>query len=140
MKNISLIIVLALIIVGGFIYLRPDNNTTSETSGTNIADINNYQDYSVDSLKSAQAEGRVVLFFHANWCPTCRALDKELKSGNTNLPDDVTILKVNYDKERELKKKYQVTVQHTLVQIDENGDEITKWIGGNSDLILQRLN
>jgi hypothetical protein len=41
----------------------------------------------------------------------------------------VSILKVDYDKETELKKKYGVTYQHTLVQVDKDGNLIKKWSG-----------
>jgi len=33
------------------------------------------------------------------------------------------------DKENDLRKKYGVTIQHTFVQIDENGNELAKWSG-----------
>jgi hypothetical protein len=42
----------------------------------------------------------------------------------------VTILEVDYDKYGELKQKYGVTMQHTLVQVDAAGNQIMKWSGG----------
>ena len=41
--------------------------------------------------------------------------------------------------ERELKKKYAVTYQHTFVQVDENEEEVTRWSGGEFEEILQRI-
>lgn len=85
-----------------------------------------YEAYSADKLAMAN-EGDVVLFFRASWCPTCRALDADIKT-NT-VPAGVTILDVNYDTEIALKQKYGVTTQHTLVQVDAEGNLIQKWQG-----------
>ena len=87
-----------------------------------------YEDYSVDKLERAN-EGDVVLFFHASWCPTCRSLDSDIVSNSKNIPSDVTILKTDYDSETSLKQKYGVTYQHTMVQVDADGNMIHKWSG-----------
>ncbi len=83
-----------------------------------------------DATKLAFAkEGNVVLFFRASWCPTCRALDADIKANLSQIPKDVLILDVDYDKSAELKKQYGVTYQHTLVQVDADGKMIAKWSG-----------
>lgn len=97
-----------------------------------------YVDYSPEALASAQADqkdGRkVVLFFHAPWCPYCVAADKDFKAALSadTFPQNVTLLKTDYDSQTELKRKYGVTTQHTFVQIDSSGNQITKWISGES--------
>ncbi len=85
------------------------------------------------SLSNAQAfakEGPVVLYFSASWCPTCKAAEKDLKNNAKVLASDVTVVKVNYDTSAELKTKYGVTMQHTFVQIDGNGNKLAIWNGG----------
>lgn len=97
-----------------------------------------YTEYSEDLV--ASAEGDVVLFFHANWCPTCRGLDKALNEELGDIPESLTILKTDYDNETLLKQKYGINIQHTLVQVDNDGEMITKWTGGsNLDDILSKL-
>lgn len=84
-----------------------------------------------DPSKLAMAEtGKVVLFFKASWCPSCRALDSDIKASLSDIPTGVTILEVDYDKSGDLKQKYGVTMQHTLVQVDKEGNQINKWSGG----------
>ncbi|MEZ4104173.1 MAG: thioredoxin family protein [Candidatus Paceibacterota bacterium] len=96
-----------------------------------------YEAYSTDKLALAN-EGDVVLFFHASWCPSCRAADKSIKE--TGVPDGLTILKLDYDKETELKKKYGVTTQHTFIQVDADGNLIKKWSGAsNVDAIVAEI-
>ncbi len=82
--------------------------------------------------KVAQANGDVVIGFFADWCPSCRALKSDINSDLTAIPAGLTILDANYDSETDLKKKYGVTTQHTLVQVNANGELITKWRGGNT--------
>jgi thiol-disulfide isomerase/thioredoxin len=71
--------------------------------------------------------GKVVLFFRAAWCPSCRTVDADIRAHAASIPADVTILDVNYDTASELKKKYGVTYQHTFVQVDAQGNQITTW-------------
>lgn len=88
-----------------------------------------YAPYEASKLAMAE-KGKVVLFFKASWCPSCRTLDADIKASLGDIPAGVTILEVDYDKSAELKQKYGVTSQHTLVQVDKSGNQINKWSGG----------
>lgn len=90
-----------------------------------------YDTYTTDKLAMAET-GDVVIFFHASWCPSCRGLNSDIEKNANAIPEAVTILKADYDKETELKKMYGVTTQHTLVQVDKSGNMIKKWSGGSS--------
>lgn len=87
-----------------------------------------YQDYTPGQLSAAQT-GKVVLFFRAPWCPTCRALDADIMKNSGEIPGNIRILKVDYDTSEELKTKYGVTYQHTFVQVDADGKQLKKWNG-----------
>ena len=72
--------------------------------------------YSPQALSAEQQAGKpVTLHFHADWCPTCRAQDKVLQQwkGDASVPG--TLLVVDYDKEKELKKQLGVRTQSTLI-------------------------
>lgn len=90
-----------------------------------------YEAYAPEKLAKAE-NGDVVLFFRASWCPTCSALDADIKANSASIPNGLTILDVDYDKSSDLKKKYGVTTQHTLVQVDASGNLIAKWQGGST--------
>ena len=80
-----------------------------------------------------------VIFFHATWCPSCRALDAGINAGE--LPAGLTVLKADFDSSTELKKQYGVVSQHTLVYVDASGNEIKKWAGGSTiESITEKLN
>lgn len=90
--------------------------------------IGSYEVYAPEKLTKA-TDGKVVLFFRASWCPTCKALDADIRANLAKIPAGVTILDVDYDKYVDLKKKYNVTYQHTMVQVDASGNQIQKWSG-----------
>jgi thiol-disulfide isomerase/thioredoxin len=96
--------------------------------GDTIIKAGSYETYAPEKFARAET-GDVVLFFHASWCPSCRSLNSDIESNVSSIPEGVSILKVDYDKEIELKKKYGVTYQHTLVQADKDGNLIKKWSG-----------
>lgn len=100
-----------------------------------------YVEYSGTTLTKAKQNGRPVLFFAATtWCTTCSALDKELRQRSNTLPDNVTVLKIDYDNDRETKTKYNVTTQHTMIHLDSKGKEVKRWIGGGFDTLVQQIN
>ena len=86
-----------------------------------------YVDYS--EAKVSSTKGTKILFFHAPWCPQCRALDADINS--SKLPENVTIFKTDYDSNQALRQKYGVTLQTTLVAIDDNGDLVKKYVAYN---------
>ena len=82
-----------------------------------------------EGSKDMYAEGDVVLFFAADWCPTCQEATKNLEADPAAIPAGLAIVRVDYDNSDELKQKYGVTVQHTFVQVDPEGNEVAKWSG-----------
>jgi thioredoxin 1 len=95
-----------------------------------MAKKSRYVDHSKTAFDAAKGKKRVY-FFYASWCPTCKAANTELTENLDGIPQDVVLFKTDYDKEVELKKKYGITYQHTYVLVDENGDEVKKWNGGD---------
>jgi hypothetical protein len=68
------------------------------------------------------------LFFHADRCPTCQQAEKNfLDSG---IPAGLTIFKVNFDTEQELRKTYTILTQTSFVYIKNDGVLIKRWVGG----------
>lgn len=139
--NTLIIIVIAVIIAaaGGLGVVSNLQSNSAQTQGQSEVLAAHYITYSPASLAKAQKEGRSVLFFWAPWCGTCSFLDDELKQRSSELPKDLTVLRVNYDTQSDLKAKYNVLLQHTLVQTDKNGNEVSKWIGGGIDAFKERL-
>lgn len=106
---------------------RAEVNIVPTDTPKAIAEGGVYLPYTSTAI--AQAKGKIVLFFHASWCPTCIAINKDIEAHLASLPKDVTILKVNYDEASDLKEAYGVTAQYTFVQVDNDAKLIKKWRG-----------
>ncbi|MEO7423246.1 MAG: thioredoxin family protein, partial [Ornithinibacter sp.] len=70
---------------------------------------------------------KVVYYFHADWCPSCRATEASIDA--EGLPAGLTLVKVDFDTDTDLRKQYGITQQHTFVQVDPGGTELAKWTG-----------
>lgn len=116
-----------------------DTMVEPEKMDTKTMVTGGYKEYDPTDLAFAET-GKVVLFFHADWCPYCRALNEELTKNPSQIPSDTLIAKVNYDTADDLKKKYGVISQHTFVQVDKDGNKLSMWQGSNSlDEFLQEV-
>lgn len=91
--------------------------------------LKGYQPYTKAAYDKAMSMQR-VLFFHATWCPNCKAADADITKNLATLPKNTVIFKVDYDKETALKKKYGITMQHSFVLVDAKGKALKKWAGG----------
>ncbi len=103
----------------------PAPSTSAGASNEQAAAPGAYVAYDESMLKRADT-GNVVIFFHAPWCPECKALDADLKARPSSIPSDLTILKTDYDTQTALKQKYGITMQNTFVQVDASGNLLKK--------------
>jgi hypothetical protein len=69
---------------------------------------------------------QVILYFHATRDPSDNALDEDLQKLESRIPKNTVILKVDYDKNPDLKKAYSVTQQNTLIWLDDRWLERTR--------------
>lgn len=88
--------------------------------------------YSAQVFQAKQQAGEAVsLHFHAKWCPTCLVQEKVFNSfkGDASVPG--TLLLVDYDQERELKREMGIRSQSTLIVF--KGKEQKHRSGGVTD-------
>jgi thiol-disulfide isomerase/thioredoxin len=106
--------------------------TTAAPEGVyaNTAGYISYETYSASPEKYSASN--VVLFYNAYWCSTCKAARDGFESGMDTMPEDLTIVLVDFDENTEMRKKHDVIVQHTFVQIDSTGKELQRWYGSTT--------
>ena len=80
-----------------------DESKDNSNDGQDVSATGTYIEYSTTALANA-ADGDTILFFHADWCPTCRGLDEDIRASLDDIPAGVTILQTDYDAEKNLKK------------------------------------
>jgi thioredoxin 1 len=85
--------------------------------------------YSARDLAEAQKGDKpVAVHFHADWCPTCKTQASLLQTLKAEPGLELTVLVANYDDEKDLKRRFNVRGQSTLVVL--RGDkEITRSVG-----------
>ena len=113
--------------------------TPTTASPTESPTLSRYVPYSSSEFEKAKDQKRVY-FFHASWCPTCKAANIEFTENARDIPTDVVVFKTNYDTEKALKAQYAITYQHTFVLVDGDGKEVKKWNGGSISELLENTN
>ena len=104
-----------------------DQSSSSDVetmSPQNVVTGLGYVDYSEETLASSAGQTRIV-FFHAPWCSVCNFFEGQIEE--QGVPETVSILKVDFDSETELKEQYGVTVQSTFVLLDTDGNVVETW-------------
>ncbi len=95
------------------------------------------QAYSPQAFATLQAANEpVALHFHADWCSTCKAQEKIFKGwkGDASVPG--TLLVVNYDEERALRREMKVRMQSTVVSF-KGGQEKARVAGDTDPQVLR---
>jgi thioredoxin 1 len=101
-------------------------------AATALAHALETQPYSASALTQAQQAGKpVAVLFHADWCPTCKTQDKVLQGMKAEPGLGVTVLVANFDTEKDLKRRFRVNSQSTLVVL--RGEKETARLVGETD-------
>ncbi|MEK9159277.1 MAG: thioredoxin domain-containing protein [Patescibacteria group bacterium] len=87
-------------------------------------DSASYEDYSPERYSELKGQKPFALFFHAKWCGECKSLEKELTGNLSSYPEDIIILKTDYDTETNLRNEFDVKVQTTFVIFDAQGNVV----------------
>lgn len=88
--------------------------------------------YTAAALSAAEmANQPVAVFFHADWCPTCRAQDKVLQALKSEKGLELTVLVADYDTEKDLKRRFRINSQSTFVVL-KGTKEVARLVGDTS--------
>ena len=82
-----------------------------------------FTEYDAAKVAASEAE-HVVLFFRAPWCPSCRALERDIQANATNIPAGVEIYRVDFDTEIALKRELGIVRQHSVIEVTPEGSPV----------------
>lgn len=108
------------------------------TSGSALAA--NVQDYNQKTFDTLNKQGKpIVVDISATWCPTCKA-QKSIIDQLSRDPafNDVTLMHVDFDKDKPVLKTFRVAMQSTLIAFRQ-GKEVTRSVGDTSPEGLRTL-
>lgn len=134
MKILYIIAAAVVIMVAGGFLLKPADSTgelideVAQEEAVTSALVGALRDYTGPTDLEGLA-GTNILFFKASWCITCTTLYNALVEDEANIPAGLTIWVVDYDSNKDMRIKYGVTTQHTLVQVDTDLNKISLWRG-----------
>ncbi len=96
--------------------------------------------YTEDSFRKAKSDGKsIVLVFHANWCPTCRAQKPVLESILKEKEfDGLVALQVDYDDSDDIQRELGVTRQSTVI-VFKSGAEVGRSVSDTNKDSLTTL-
>jgi len=94
----------------------------SETTSEEVM-IASYEAYSAERFAELKGSQPFAVFFHAEWCGTCRNWEAMIEEKLVELPASAVILKADFDTEDELKSELKVQMQSTAVFFDADGNE-----------------
>lgn len=120
---------------------QPKDTTTTTPPPVDVAvDPGAYVEYSPAALANAFEEGKpVALFFHAQWCPTCKQLESDLKSDLGKIPDGTLVMQADFDTELDLRKTYNIRTQSTVVMLGKGGAVSTTLANPTAAVVIGQL-
>lgn len=114
--------------------MDPMPTATSQAGTLSYID---YDTFSADPAKFADTKN--VLYFTTGWCAECRRTDTAFRQHPDLIPSDVTLIRVDYDVYTNLRELYDVTIQHTFVWVDADGNLLKKWTAATPEALAEKL-
>jgi len=110
-------------------------NTKANSTESSITEKPDYLNYTDELYASLLGKKPFALFFHAQWCPTCRDMEKDITSQLATFPEGTKIVKIDYDNSAELKKKYGIVSQSIIIFFNKKGEVVEKLVGPSSEKV-----
>ncbi|NJP04048.1 hypothetical protein HC823_02220 [Candidatus Gracilibacteria bacterium] len=139
MKNILFVLLAAVVFSGCTMPSAQETKTDAPPKmvSEEVSEPSFYQSYTAEKLAALKGTQKWVLFFHADWCPTCRAWEKKVLSPDQMFPEGTVILKVNYDTEKDLVKEYGIKTQSSVVFLDADGEVVETTINPEIEKVVE---
>ncbi|MCC7042688.1 MAG: thioredoxin family protein [Acidobacteria bacterium] len=100
---------------------------------------NDFRPFTPAAFKATQdAGGLSLVFFHAPWCPVCRAQEPKLMSRLNGMYTDIVPFKVDYDSNQSLRGQMNVTRQSTVI-VYRGAKEIARLSYTSDDAAIDEL-
>lgn len=145
-KHIIPLFAIGLIVAGwvAFFNLWISDNCSANDHSCQIAQEKTFSNKNVQLFQENAIQETIkawklpALYFKANWCLNCKLLEDELKE--KWFPDGIDIYEVDFDQAKDLRGKYSVNNQHTLLLLNNKEEEIWRDMSGSYDKVIETIN
>jgi thiol-disulfide isomerase/thioredoxin len=120
--------------------VREEISEFPSSTHDNLDGYPQYVEYSEERVAALDGYRPYVLYFHADWCPTCVAIEEYLLENLDSFEYGTIFLEVDYDDYWELRQDYGVTTQYTFVVIDSVGEVTDKLTTNNVAWVREAIN
>jgi len=98
-----------------------------------------YLDLDWNTFNEIIGKKAIVLFFHVDWYPACTTIHENISTGIHDFPENTKIFKTNFDTEKDLRKKFDIDVQCTVVVVDKNGAVSDRLIEPTNETLIEAI-
>ena len=113
-----------------------DSNNTAPTAGSYI----NWNKTGWDQTAfEAESDQQRWIYFHADWCPDCRALNIDIEANLADIPEGVLIYKISFDANQDLRQRYGIPRQSTIIAVDSEGEKTGEILATGSNRNLNSV-
>ena len=116
-----------------------DNTTEEMSESQEIITTSKYSEFNQEVYDNKLGKEPIALYFHADWCPTCKQLEERVLNNISSFPEETQILKTDFDTEKELRKKYNVTTQTTIIVLNANGEVVESLLNPSNAKLIATL-
>lgn len=113
--------------------------TEEQPTETAITSNATYEDYNEARYNELLGQQPFAIFFHAQWCPTCRKMEKDISEELSTFPENTVILKADFDTEAALKQQYGINSQSTIVIINAQGEALETLAAPSNNKLKQAI-
>ena len=94
-----------------------------------------YVDYSEQAVAWALDQQKdVVIYFGANWCPTCTRFEDKMMGSLSDIPENIMIFAADVDRDEQAKQTYGVRSQSTTVYLWNNWETLERRVARDHSL------
>ena len=103
-----------------------NSSPVSSKINIDIAQFSTFAEYNSDVFNALLGKKNIALYFFADDCESCVDLKNKIETNISDFPGSAAFLVADFEKETELRSKYEVIAPSTVIYFHNNGMQMGK--------------